>query len=170
MRNGKWGNGEMGRWYIAFYSANCWHFASAVIKGKSMSMHTLTERSPLPDSWRQRGVQRHCITYKFITFGSWLAISWVYGLSILHSNFIQGVILKLLHAVACIVMDVCLTLLLKQHVLFKINASIFNRSSLNACCRAYCKTRNGLRNGLIPRTHRKWEYALISCRNDHFTH
>ena len=33
---------------------------------------------------------------------------------------------------------------------------------------AYCKTRNGLRNGLIPRTHRKWKYALISCRNDHW--
>ena len=29
----KWGNEEMGKW-----EANCWHFASAVIKGKSMSM------------------------------------------------------------------------------------------------------------------------------------
>ena len=34
----------------------------------------------------------------------------------------------------------------------------------------YCKMRNGLWNGLIPRTHRKWKYALISCRNDHFAH
>ena len=25
-------------------------------------------------------------------------------------------------------------------------------------------------HGLIPRTHRKWKYALISCRNDHFAH
>ena len=38
------------------------------------------------------------------------------------------------------------------------------------CSMAYCKTRNGLWNGLIPRTHRKWKYALISCRNDHFAH
>ena len=35
---------------------------------------------------------------------------------------------------------------------------------------AYSKTRNGLRNGLIPRTPRKWKYALISCQNDHFAH
>ena len=31
MRNGK-GNEEMGRKHIAFYSANCWHFVTAVIK------------------------------------------------------------------------------------------------------------------------------------------
>ena len=32
------------------------------------------------------------------------------------------------------------------------------------------KTRNELRNGLIPWTDQKWKYALISCQNDHFTH
>ena len=35
---------------------------------------------------------------------------------------------------------------------------------------AYCKTRNRLQNGLILRTHWKWKYALILCRNDHFAH
>ena len=44
------------------------------------------------------------------------------------------------------------------------------RISLIQAFRAYCKTRNGLQNGLIPRTDRRWKYALISCRNDHFTH
>ena len=37
-------------------------FASVVIKGKSMSMHALTERSSSPDSWHQKGMQWHCIT------------------------------------------------------------------------------------------------------------
>ena len=35
---------------------------------------------------------------------------------------------------------------------------------------AYYKMWNGLQNGLIPRTHWKWKYALISCWNDHFAH
>ena len=35
---------------------------------------------------------------------------------------------------------------------------------------AHSKMQNGLRNGLIPRTHRKCKYALISCRNYHFAH
>ena len=51
------GNEEVGKW-----EANCCLFASAGIKGKPMSMYALTERSSLPDSWHQRGMQRHCIT------------------------------------------------------------------------------------------------------------
>ena len=55
------GNGEMGRRYIAFHSANCRCFVTAVMR-KSMSIHALTERSSLPDSWHQMGMQWHCIT------------------------------------------------------------------------------------------------------------
>ena len=140
MRNGKWGNEETGKWgngemrrrYIAFHSANCWHFVTTVIKGKSMSMHALIESSLVPRLLQRkwawgRGYQEiifawqlapkgyatalhHSLQansmYKFFTFGSLLAISWIYELSILCSKFIQGAILKLLHAVACIVMDI----------------------------------------------------------------
>ena len=53
-------------------------FASAVIKGKSMPMYALTERSSLPDSWHQRALHHSLQAnsmYKFFTFGSLLAIS-----------------------------------------------------------------------------------------------
>ena len=97
MRNGKWGNGEMGRRYIAFYSANCWHFASAVIKGKSMSMHVITHREIIfPWELAPKGYAtalHHSLqansVYKFFTFGNLLlAISWnLLNLWIVHTLF-----------------------------------------------------------------------------------
>ena len=53
----------MGRKYIAFHSANSC-FVTAVIFNvmrKSMSIHAITERTSLPDSWHKRGMQQHCI-------------------------------------------------------------------------------------------------------------
>ena len=74
----KWGNEEMEKWGIEMGS-RLLTFASAVIKGKSVSMYALTERSFLPDSWHQRGMQRalhHGLQassmYLFFTFGSLL--------------------------------------------------------------------------------------------------
>ena len=51
---GKWGNGEMEEGTLLLLQ-------SSNVMRKSMSIHALTERSSLPDSWHQRGVQRHCI-------------------------------------------------------------------------------------------------------------
>ena len=54
------GNEEMGKLMHGKQTADV--LLSAVIKGKSMSMYALTERSSLPDSWHQRGMQWHCST------------------------------------------------------------------------------------------------------------
>ena len=60
------GNEEMGKW-----EAGTLHFTqqtdvlllqSSNVMSKSMSIHALTDRSSLPDSWHIRGMQRHCIT------------------------------------------------------------------------------------------------------------
>ena len=64
MGNEKRGNEEMGRKHIAFYSANCWHFVTAVIKYcvtklKSMSIQHLL-RSSIPYNLHQRDTYTIC--------------------------------------------------------------------------------------------------------------
>ena len=57
----KWGNGEMGKWEGTMHFTQQTEYILLLQSSKSMSIHALTERSSLPDSWDQRGMQRHCI-------------------------------------------------------------------------------------------------------------
>ena len=82
---GKWGNGKQTADISLLQSSK---------KSQCPSMYALTERSSLPDSWQQRGMQRHCITVCklilciFFTSGSLLAISWnLLNLWIVHTLF-----------------------------------------------------------------------------------
>ena len=59
MRNGEMGKWEEGTLHFTQQTARC--FVTAVMR-KSMSIHAFTERSSLPDSWHQMGMQWHCIT------------------------------------------------------------------------------------------------------------
>ena len=114
----KWGNEEMGKWgngkkvhCIPLSKQLTFCFCSH--QGK-VNVHACTHwESSLPDStsWDQRGMQRHHISpqansmYKFFTFDSLLAISWsLLNLWIVHSTVYN--LWRLLHAVACIVMDI----------------------------------------------------------------
>ena len=54
----KW---EEGTLYFTQQTADILLLQSSNVMRKSMSMHALTERSSLPDSWDQRGMQQDCI-------------------------------------------------------------------------------------------------------------
>ena len=60
-------NEEMGKWeeatlHFTQQTADVLLLQSSDVMRNSMSIHALTERSYLPDSWHQRGMQWHCIT------------------------------------------------------------------------------------------------------------
>ena len=148
----------MGKW--AHRISLSWHFASAVIKGKSMSMHALTERSFLPDSWGLRGIcngiaSQSASQLKFLTFSGLLVeVCWICELSVLCSNFIQHC-----EASSCSYLHtstyICLTystITAEQHAPFKLGivrelSILFNIMWIIVCMHWVEK---GMYNSFIP--------------------
>ena len=121
---GKWRNGEMGRRYIAFHSANC----SSNVMRKTMSIHALTERSSLPDdSWQSQCHSMHSLmNHLCLTVGT----KWGYAL---HHSLQASSLRKFLPLAACY-----LSLNLRiVHTLFQLYKWSHFEASLCSCLHCY---------------------------------